>query len=84
MHIHAAPMSSQAMSLAPTQATQQTIEARRAAAEVRRKLTNLAANDGEEKPYRVEARGESDPNRRQQNPQHDEEAFRSIFVSISA
>jgi hypothetical protein len=82
MHIHGSQPINQAMSV-PTQATQQAMAAKRADAEVRRKLSGITANDDEEYSLRVEARGEADPDRRQ-NPQPDEESFRSIFVSVSA
>jgi hypothetical protein len=80
MHIHSNPLSTQMM--APTQSAQQAMAVRRAAAEVRRKLTNFAATEEDEAVSRVEAYAEADPNRRQK-PQQDEAAFRSVFFSAS-
>jgi hypothetical protein len=70
--------------MAPPQATQQTVAARRAAAEVRRKLTAFANTDGEgDAVSRVAAYTQGERGRRQ-NPEQDEEAFRNVFVSIRA
>jgi hypothetical protein len=81
MHIHGNPISQ----VAPgsTQSTLQAIEARKAAAEVRRKLTSFAASDDGDVVSRVETQAEADPQRKR-NPQQDEEAFRSVFISVSA
>jgi hypothetical protein len=80
MHIHGSPISQ--LASASTQSTLQAMEARRAAAEVRRKLTSFAASDDGDVVSRVETQAEADPQRRK-NPQHDEEAFRSVFFSVS-
>ena len=84
MHIHSGPQSNQSVSLGLTQAAQQAMAAKREAAVVRRKLSGFAAIDEEETTYRVETRGDADPDRRQKPQQDDEESFRSIFVSVSA
>jgi hypothetical protein len=82
MHIHTTP-GNQIMSLGATQATQQAMATRRAAAEVRRKLTSFSADEDGDLISRVDARPESDPDRpKRQQP--DEEEFRSVFVSVSA
>jgi hypothetical protein len=81
MHIHSNPLSTQMMS--PTQSTQQATAVRRAAAEVRRKLTNLAATQEDDAVSSTEAYAEADPDRRRK-PQQDETAFRSVFFSASA
>jgi hypothetical protein len=81
MHIHSNPLISQMMP--PTQSAQQAMAVRRAAAEVRRKLTNFATTEEDETVSRAEAYAEADPNRKQK-PQHDEAAFRSVFFSASA
>ena len=80
MHIHSNPVSQ--LALGSTQSTLQTQEARKAAAAVRRRLSSFAASDDGEVISRVEAHAEPDPQRRK-NPQQDEEAFRSVFVSVS-
>jgi hypothetical protein len=80
MHIHSNPVSQ--LALASTQSTLQTQEARKAAATVRRKLSSLAASEDGDLISRIEAQAEPDPQRRR-NPQQDEEAFRSVFFSIS-
>jgi hypothetical protein len=80
MHIHSNPVSQ--LALGSTQSTLQTQEARKAAAAVRRKLNSFAANDDGDLISRVEAQSEPDPQRRK-NPQQDEEAFRSVFFSVS-
>jgi|HubBroStandDraft_5_1064220.scaffolds.fasta_scaffold1217972_1 hypothetical protein len=82
MHIHGNSLNSQSIVLGPTQGTQQTMAARKAAAEVRRKLTSFAATEDDEVVSRVEARSDSNPDRRQ-NPQQDETPFRSVFFSAS-
>ncbi len=81
MHIHSS-LSSQ-IAFAPTQSAQQATESRRAAAEVRRKLTSFAATEGDEALSRVDARAEADPDQ-QRRPQHEEESFKSVFFSASA
>jgi hypothetical protein len=70
------------MSLGATQASQQAMETRRAAAEVRRKLTSFAADEDGDVVSRVDTQQEADPDRRR-NQQPDEEEFRSIFFSVS-
>ncbi len=81
MHIHGNPMSSQLASLAPSQAAQQAMAAKRADAVVRRKLYTLSGRGDDESAYRVEQRQEADPDRRK-NP-HDQESFQGIFFSRS-
>jgi hypothetical protein len=80
MHIHSYPIASQSM---PTQTAQQATELRKAAAEVRRKLTSFAANGEDEAVSRVDPRAEADPDKRK-NPQQDDDQFRSVFFSASA
>jgi hypothetical protein len=80
MHIHGNPISQ--MAPASTQSTLQAMEARKAAAEVRRKLTSFAASDDGDVVSRVETQAEADPQSRK-NPRQDEEAFRSVFLSVS-
>jgi hypothetical protein len=80
MHIHSNPISQ--LALGSTQSTLQAQEARKAAATVRRKLSNVAASEDGDLISRVDANAEPDPQRRK-NPQQDEEAFRSVFFSIS-
>lgn len=82
MHIHANPMSSQLTSLAPTQAAQQAMATKRAAAVVRRKLDSLSDTEDDEGAYLVEQREDADPDQRK-NPQHDQESFQGIFFSQS-
>ena len=83
MHIHSTPLNNQ-MAIGPTQGAQQAMETRKAGAEVRRKLTSLGSAAAEEETVcRVDARAEADPNRKQ-NPQRDDEPFRSVFFSASA
>jgi hypothetical protein len=81
MHIHSSP-NTQLMSLGATQASQQAMATRRAAAEVRRKLTSFAADEDGDIVSRVDSQQEADPERRK-NQQPDEEEFRSIFFSVS-
>jgi hypothetical protein len=81
MHIHST-QNSQIMSLGATQASQQAMATRRAAAEVRRKLTSLAADDDGDIVSRVDTRQDADPDRRK-NSQPDDEEFRSIYFSAS-
>ena len=85
MHIHSSPLNNQLAlrPLSPTQGAQQTMAARKAAAEVRRKATSFAYSEEGEVVSRVDARAEADPNRRR-SPQHDGEPFRSVFFSASA
>jgi hypothetical protein len=80
MHIHGNPVSQ--LAPAATQSTLQAVEARKAAAEVRRKLTSFAADDNGDVVSRVETQAEADPQNRK-NSQQDEEAFRSVFLSVS-
>jgi len=80
MHIHGNPISQ--INLGATQSTLQATEARKAAADVRRKLNSFAINEDDDLVSRVEAQAEADPQRRK-NPQQDEETFRSIFFSVS-
>jgi hypothetical protein len=82
MHIHGNSLNSQLIALGATQGTQQAMAARKAAAEVRRKLTTFAATEEDEVVSRAEARSGSNPDRRQ-NPQQDETQFRSVFFSAS-
>jgi hypothetical protein len=81
MHIHSSTLNTAMM--APTQGAQQVIAQRKAAAEVRRKLTGLAGSEEDETISRAEAYAESHPDQRQK-PQQNEEAFRSVFFSASA
>jgi len=81
MHIHGAH-NIQFAALVPTQFTQQSLAARKVAAEVRRRLTSLAPNESDAVAH-VDAYTPDDRGRRQ-NPQPDEESFRSAFVSIDA
>jgi hypothetical protein len=84
MHIHGSPLTNQMAlgSAGATQGAQQTMAARRAAAEVRGKLTSFAASEGDEVVSRVNPRAEADPNRRPP-PQQDDEPFRSVYFSAS-
>ncbi len=81
MHIHSNTNSTQMM-VGLTQSAQQTMAAKKAAAEVRRKLTGFAATEDDEAISRVNPYTEPNPDRRQ-NPQQEEESFRSVFFSIS-
>ena len=80
MHVHGAT-SSQMMALVPTQAAQQARAVRRAAAEVRKKLTGSANTGGSDAVWHVDAYAPGNRRRRQDSPQ-DDEAFRNVFVSI--
>jgi hypothetical protein len=80
MHIHSA-MSNQMLALIPTQGTQQSIAAKKAAVEVRRKLTNYAAAGNADAVSHVDAYAPGDHGRRKDPPQ-EEESFRDVFVSI--
>ncbi len=82
MHIRSSPLNNQ-LAFSPTESAQQTMAARKAAAEVRRKLTSFTYSEEEDAVSRVDARSEADPNRRR-SPQHDDEPFRSVFFSASA
>jgi hypothetical protein len=82
MHIHG-NLNNQIMSLGATQASQQAMATRRAAAEVRRRLTGFASDEDSDLVTRVDARQEADPDRKK-GPQPDDEEFRSIYVSVSA
>ena len=81
MHIHSNPGSQMMVGL--TQSAQQTMAAKRAAAEVRKKLSGHAAMEDGETVSRVDARAEGDPDRRRKSSQEEEESFRSVFFSIS-
>lgn len=81
VHIHSTP-NSQIAPLGATQVSQQAIETRRAAAEVRRRLTSFAADEDGDLVTRVDSRQEADPDRRKK-PQPDDEEFRSIYFSVS-
>jgi hypothetical protein len=81
MHIHGA-MSSQLATLIPTQSAQQTTAARRAAAEVRRKLTGSAAACATDAVSCVETYTPGSRQRKDGDPA-DEKAFRKILASIS-
>jgi hypothetical protein len=83
MHIHSSPSTSQMMSLGSTQSAQQATAARKAAAEVRRKLTSFAAAEEGEAVSRTEAHPDADPDRRPKPQQQDEAQFRSVFFSAS-
>jgi hypothetical protein len=85
MHIHASPVNNQMAlgSAGATQGAQQAMATRRAAAEVRRKLTSFASSERDEVVSRVNPRAEADPNRRPP-AQQDDEPFRSVFFSASA
>jgi hypothetical protein len=80
MHIHSSPPAGQAV---PTQAAQQAMAARKAASEVRRKLTGFAATTDDEAVHGIASHSQADPDRKQK-PQHNDEEFRSVFVSVSA
>jgi len=80
MHIHSNPVGQLAQG--STQSTMRAQEARKAAAAVRRRLSSLAVSEDGDPISRVEAHADADPQHKK-NPQHDEEAFRSIFFSIS-
>jgi hypothetical protein len=82
MHIHSNPLSSQMMALGSTQRSQEAMAVRKAAAEVRRKLTTFAAADDDEAVSRVDPRSDADPDRRR-NQQQEEASFRSVFFSAS-
>jgi hypothetical protein len=82
MHIHG-NLNTQVMSLGATQASQQAMATRRAAAEVRRQLTSFASDEDGDLVTRVDTRQEADPDRKK-GPQPDDEEFRSIYVSVSA
>lgn len=81
MHIHSTA-NTQISSLAATQASQQASAAKRAAADVRRKLASFAADQDGDIVSRVDSRQEADPERRK-NQQPDQEEFRSVFFSVS-
>ena len=82
MHIHNSPLSSQMMALGSTQRSQEAMAARKAAADVRRKLTSFAATNDDEAVSRVGPRSDTDPDRRR-NQQQEEVSFRSVFFSAS-
>jgi hypothetical protein len=82
MHIHGAA-SIQYSALLPKQATQQAQAERRAAANVRRKLTAFAASGGEDTVAGVAAYTTDGRDRRHDQPQ-EEEAFRNVFISYTA
>jgi hypothetical protein len=82
MHIHGAS-SLQYAALVSTQGAQQAQAARRAAADVRRKLTSFAASGGEDAVAHVGAYAQDGRGRKQKQPQG-EEAFRNVFISFNA
>jgi hypothetical protein len=79
MHVHGASYSQFAAPI-PAQSVQQAMAARRAAAEVRRKLSRVALAAGADGVSRVDSYTPGDGRRR--DPQHDPDAFRKVFVSI--
>lgn len=79
MHIHGAH-NIQFAALVPTQATQQATAARKAAAEVRRKLAGAASSAGAGSVSHIDAYTPGDRGR--QHPPRDEDSFRKILVSI--
>jgi hypothetical protein len=83
MHIHSSPISSQMLANA-TQGTQQAAAARREAMAVRKKLTDFAAvADDSEDVSRITYDPSADSGSRQkQNPQSEEESFKSIYFSL--
>jgi hypothetical protein len=82
MHIHSNPMSGQMLALSATQGTQQAAAARRAALAVKKKLASFAATEGDDAVTRAEAHsGSGDRPRKNQNSE--EEAFRSVFFSLT-
>jgi hypothetical protein len=80
MHIHAGYMNTQMMALSASQGTQQAAEARKAAAEVRRKLGHFAATADNEGVHEVEAYSPSDS---REEAQPDADSFKHFF-SITA
>jgi hypothetical protein len=83
MHIHANPLNSQISALGVTQRTQEAVAVRKAAAEVRRKLSSSAATEDDEAVYRVDPRSDANPGRRRNQQQQEETPFRSVFFSAS-
>jgi hypothetical protein len=81
MHVHGAH-NIQSTALVPTQSTQQAIAARKAAAEVRRKLAGAASSVYAGSVSPVDAYTPGD--RPRQQPPQDEDSFRKILVSIQA
>jgi hypothetical protein len=80
MHIHHATTTPAA--LVPTQSAQQATAARKAAAEVRAKLSSFAAGD-DDAISRIDGYAAGGRNRRQY-PQKDDEQFRQVLVSVTA
>ena len=78
MHIHGAH-NSQFAALVPTESAQQAGAARKAAAEVRRRLSSFAAASETGAISRVAAYM---PGERGQDPPQGEDAFRKMLVSI--
>jgi hypothetical protein len=80
MHVHGIS-SSQVAGLIPTQVARQALAARRSAAEVRRKLSNVAVAGSPYAVARVDGYTPGDRGGRQ-NPPQDEDTFRNILTSI--
>jgi hypothetical protein len=78
MHIHGAHNGPFA-ALVPTQSAQQASAARKAAAEVRRKLSSCAATSD---PGAISCADAYTPSERRQDPPQDEDTFRRILVSV--
>jgi predicted aconitase len=80
MHIHGSH-NIQLAALVPTQSAQQASAARKAAAEVRRKLAALASTAGAGAISHIDAYTPGDRRRRDPPPQ-EEDSFRKVLVSI--
>jgi hypothetical protein len=83
MHIHGSSMNSQMMAIGATQRTQQTVETKRAAEVVRKKLSAFAASNDDEAVSHVAAYSEAEADARQKRSQPDPEEFRSVFFSLT-
>jgi hypothetical protein len=83
MHIHGSSMNSQMMAIGATQRTQQTVETKRAAEVVRKKLSAFAASNDDEAVSHVAAYSEAEADARQKGSQSDPEEFRSVFFSLT-
>jgi len=83
MHIHSNSLTSQMMAIGSTQGAQHAAAVKKAAEEVRRKLTSFAITEEDEAESRADANADSGPDRRRK-PQQDETQFRSVFFSASA
>jgi hypothetical protein len=81
MHVHG--ISNQYAMMLPSQATQQVQAERKAAAEVRRKLTTFGASAVEDEVARTDAYADDERQREQEQPP-DEEAFREVLISFKA